>query len=230
MYKNVEIFKKQENLENKVTFPDLSEKLEHNKVIPLGVDEVFQYSSIAPIVISGGDEENQEFVLFSGIGPKFSVLLDKFTQEPKFLKHYPFLMVLTPADENRVVPVIGIDNNEKFVGKDKELSFFDEDEKLNKEFEEIMDGVRDNHKKRFLSKRLIQELRKHDLLIPQSFNIKLAGEKQNILNDYKIVDRDRLANLDPSILSQWAKNGWMGIIDAHIYSLRNFEKLVHRIQ
>jgi predicted DNA-binding transcriptional regulator len=77
---------------------------------------------------------------------------------------------------------------------------------------------------------LIQELQAHDLLVTQSFNLKIEGEIQTILKDYKIVDRDRLMSLDDEILAQWAKRGWIGIIDAHIYSLSNFEKLVQRIK
>jgi hypothetical protein len=230
MYKNVKIFKKQENLQKKISFANISEKLEHNKTIPLGVDEVFKYCSIAPIIIAGGDESNQEFLLFSGIGPKFSVLLDENIEEPVFTKHYPFLMVMTQADEERMVPVIGIDDDENYVGEDKDIVLFDEKEKLNTELEVVLDEIRDNHKKRFFSKRLIQELQAHDLLVTQSFNLKIEGEIQTILKDYKIVDRDRLMSLDDEILAQWAKRGWIGIIDAHIYSLSNFEKLVQRIK
>jgi len=227
MYKNIKLFKKSENLKNKFSQVSIEKKLQNNKLIPLGIDEVIKYADSFPILIS--TNEQNEFILYAGLVANKNMFTEyKNIEEPNFLKNYPFLMIKAKKDD-KLIDIIAYDESEEFIGKDKDISFFNEDKLSNKANEKIQ-NVKLLATKRNLARILIQELKQKDLLIKQSFNIKINGEEKMILKDYYIVNRTKLCELDDKTISTWAKNGWIGLIDAHIYSLRNFQKIVDIIK
>ena len=228
MYKNIKIFKKSENLQSKFSIVSIEKKLENNRLIPLGIDEVIKYASSFPIIISS--KEEHEFVLFSGLSSSINLFTKyKFISQPEFLESYPFLMIDVKDENDNTISAIAYDKNDKFIGKDKEVSFFNNNE-LSQEVINKIEKVRLLQTKRNLAKMLIKELKNKDLLIKQSFNIKIKDEIQTILKDYYIINRTKLCELDDKTIAKWSRNGWMGFIDAHMYSLRNFQKLVDIIK
>lgn len=230
MYKNIKVLRKNEFLKTKFSKAGLNDKLEVSKLIPLGVGEVFEYASSAPIIIGGGEDEN-EFILFSGLSNEKNI----FTQfnhmvEPRFLENYPFMMLHAKNENDEDISVIGIDADETYVGEDKEFTIFDDNAEVSELANETIENVKRLAKERAISKKIIKELKDNDLLAKQTFNINVNGETKSILSDYYIVDRRKLNNIDNNLLALWTKKGWMGIIDAHIYSLRNFEKVVNLLK
>lgn len=228
MYKNIKILKKNENLKNRFSKVSIEKKLEWSKLIPIGIDEVMEYGSVLPIVISRG--EHPEFALFAGLSSTNNIFTQSsYMKEPSFLRNYPFMMVYAKNQNDEEMSVIGIDVDEDFVGFDKEVAIFGEDGELTLEAKELMDNVRGLHRRREALREIAKELKRRDLLMEQSFNINVEGTIQNILKDYYIVDIKKLRMVDDETLSLWAKRGWIGIIDTHLYSLRNFEKIVDYI-
>jgi len=228
MFKNVKVLRKEENLENKYSSPSVEEKLKTSRLIPLAISEVNRYSSLAPIIISGNHEK--EFALYVGLSASKNILTNSdYIDEPQFLKNHPLTIIKVKNEQNEDVSVIGIDNNTKYLSKDKEISIFSNDE-LSKTFEEKIKNVKILEFQRQISKDMIKEFEKHNLLQEQTFNIRVDGEVKPIIDGYFIVNREKLNELDDTILALWAKKGWMGIIDAHLYSLRNFQKLVELIK
>ena len=228
MYKNIKIFKKSENLNNKFSHASIEKKLENNKLIPIGIDEVIKYASSFPIIISG--KEEHEFVLFSGLSTSNNFFVKcEGIDEPEFLQTYPFLMIDIKDEKDNNVSAIAYDKNDEYVGVNKDIEFFN-DNKLNQEVINKIEKVRLLQTKRNLAKMLIKELKDKDLLIKQSFNIKIKDEVRTILKDYYIINRTKMCKLDDKTISTWTRNGWIGLIDAHMFSLRNFQKLVNLIK
>ena len=74
---------------------------------------------------------------------------------------------------------------------------------------------------------IIDELKKHNLLIKRSFDIKVKeNESKTILSDFYVDDKEKLYKLDDKLLVNWAKKGWLHIIEAHIESIENITKLL----
>ncbi|HIP12422.1 MAG TPA: hypothetical protein EYG73_06855, partial [Arcobacter sp.] len=141
----------------------------------------------------------------------------------------PFVTMKAKNEKNEDIIVIGIDDNKNYLCKDKGINLFEKNE-LSETFEEKLQNTKKLESQRILSKEIIKELEKYDLLQDQSFNLRINGEIKPIIDGYFIVNRTKLNNLDDKIIALWTKKGWMGIIDAHIYSLRNFQKLVELIK
>ena len=225
MYKNIKILRKNETLNKKFSKADVKAKLEVSKLVPLGVGEVFEYASILPVIISGGN--NNEFVLFPGLSHEKNIFTEcKYIKEPKFLSNYPFLMLQAKNEKNEDISVIGFDDNEDYIGENKDFLIFEEDKELSISAKKLIDDVKILHTQRELSRKLISELKEKDLLVKQTFNINIDGEIKPILSDYYIINRQKLLEIDDITLSLWAKKGWIGIIDAHLNSIKNFQSLV----
>jgi len=228
MYKNIKVLKKTENLKTKFSLVKLADKLKYTGLIPLGIGEVNSYSSVAPILISG--TSSKEFALFIGLSPTNNIFrYSKMLDEPRFLKSYPFVMVNAKNQDGKIIDVIGIDNNSDVVSPTKDISIFQDNGKLSSVAQNMIDNLKLLHTQRKISRDLIKELEDRDLLKKQTFNIKVKDEVKTILKDYFIVDRIKLNKLDDKTLALWSRKGWMGIIEAHCYSLRNFKKIVDMI-
>jgi len=225
MFKNIKPLKISDNLDTKYRRMSHLDMIHFIKLIPLGVDEIISISGIAPIFIAGGDD--LEFVMFSGLSPNHTIFHNNNNIAiPKILNTYPFFMIKVINENNKNSVVIAIDKNDKYVNKSEKISIFNKDKDLTNETQDLIDDVKVLYKQRILSKAIVKELQKKDLLIKQSFNVKVNDEIKPVISDYYIVDKNRLNKLDDETLALWSRRGWMGIIDAHIYSLRNFKKLV----
>ena len=55
-------------------------------------------------------------------------------------------------------------------------------------------------------------------------NIVLNSVEPNIITS--IENMEKLLKLDDKIIASFAKKGWMGIFDAHLKSIGNFEKIL----
>ncbi len=229
MFKNIKILKKSDFSSKKFNTVDMRKDGDFTGLIPIGTNEVNTYSSCMPVLISGG--ENNEFVIFSGLNNKTNIFKQNISLPiPSFMKNYPFLMINAKDENDKIVSVIAIDDNKEFVGSKKKEDIFDREKELTQTSQKIIDNVRELHKQRDLSKLITRELKERDLLQKQDFKIKINGKEQNVLTDYYIINREKLMKLDDNTLATWAKKGWMGIIDAHLYSIRNFQKLVDLLQ
>ena len=197
--------------------------IEKIKLIPIGANEVIPFCSYIPILIAGKNHE--EFVIYSGIDIKNTMFKHvKFMNTPALIQAYPFFAVKT--EDNSLV--IAIDDS-KLVGENKKNKIFVKD-KLSNIAQSKINIVQNLNQQRELNKTIIKELKKYDLLKEHNFIVEQNGEKIIILDNYKIVDEKKLENLNDEVLSLWAKKGWMGIIDAHLYSINNFNKLLQLVK
>ncbi|MDD2698945.1 MAG: SapC family protein [Arcobacteraceae bacterium] len=225
MYKNIEILdkKKFKNLKFDMVSP-----LEVGKtigVVPLGFNEVIDMACCSPVLIMG--DENLEFVAFTGISSRVTIFDDKTLYIPMFLQAYPFLNVILKDKKSGLKSVIGIDKGE-FCGDKKEKSIFLSDGKLDDIASKKVDIVKKLNFQRDISKKIINELKKYDLLETKDFKINMGDEEKTIINQFFIVNRKKLIGLPDDIVALWAKKGWMTLIDMHIKSLANFQRIFEK--
>jgi hypothetical protein len=224
MFKNIEILdtKKFKNLK----FDDIT-PIEVGKnigMIPLGFHEIVDMSFEAPILIIGTDT-NMEFVAFSGINKEITIFNKEVSYAPMFLKTYPFLNVMAKDEKEQLNSVIGIDNSDK-VGAKKKFFILTKKNELDKIASEKVAIVRELNRQRDISKKIIGEFKKYDLLVEKDFKVQFKGEEKTILEKFYIVNREKLVTLPDAVIALWAKKGWMTLIDMHIKSLANFQKVL----
>jgi len=224
MYKNIEILDKKKHNKTKFNSVDALEVAKNIGIVPLGIDEVLDMSCVAPVLISGG--ENAEFIAFTGISTEATLYKNSGHYLPRFVQTYPFMNIVVKDENNNYNTVIAIDNDKKYVGVKKQNKILSKDSELEKVASEKIELVKKLDVQRNISKIIIKELQKLDLLIQKSLKIKTNNGEQTIIEEFYIINREKLLKLDDAILANWAKKGWMGIIDAHIKSLNNFQKVL----
>ena len=108
----------------------------------------------------------------------------------------------------------------------KIIVIFDEDKNLTKEALAKVELVRELNRQRDISKKIIAELKSNDLLIKKELKININNEEKTILSEFYIIDIQKFVQLDDETVASWARKGWMGILDAHLKSIVNFEKIL----
>jgi len=224
MYKNIEILDKKKHNKTKFNTVNTQEVAKNIGIVPLGVDEILDMSCVAPVLISGGDMG--EFIAFTGISKDLTIYKSSSLYLPRFVQTYPFMNIVVKDENQNYNTVIAIDNDKEYVGAKKQNSVLQKNGELEKVANEKVELVKKLDQQRNISKIVIKELKRLDLLIQKSLKIKTQSGEQTILEEFYIVNKEKLLKLDDATLATWAKKGWMGIIDAHIKSLGNFQKLI----
>lgn len=228
MYKDIKILdkKKFKNIKFDVVNPFAVGKT--MGVLPLGFNEVIDMAKYAPVIIMG-DSDNLEFVAFGGISPQVTVFSDETIYTPMFTRTYPFLNVILKDTKEGLKSVIGFDNGE-FCGTKKEKKIFSSGGTLEPLALEKIEMVRELNRQRIISKKIIKEFVKYDLLFKKDFTVNYEKESKVILDNFYIVNREKMMQLDDAIIALWAKKGWITLADNHLKSLANFQKVFSSLQ
>lgn len=224
MYKNITILDKEKSKDLKFDEVDLSYIGKNVGLIPLGFSEVWYASFNSAVIINSG--ENAEFLAFTGILPEISMFNLSNVYFPAFIRAYPFLSIDVNDDKNSLNSVIAIDENPLFVGVDKEHKIVDDGKNLTQFALNKVNLVRELNRQREVSRKIVKELKSKDLLIKKDLKARLNNQEKTILDEFYVVNIDKLLKLDDETIATWAKKGWMSIFDAHLKSISNFEKIL----
>lgn len=224
MYKNIEILdKKKHEKKGFETISDI-EVAKASGYIPLGANEILDMAAFTPVIITS---KEGEFAAYTGVNSEVNIFNSQNVYIPQFVKTYPFLNIVVKDSDEKLNNVIGIDNS-KYVSNNKENKIFKKDQELDEIAQKKIQGVRDLNTQRDLSKKIVLELNKNDLLEKKDFKV-IAGDKEQILlKEFYVVNREKLVKLDDETLATWARKGWMSLIDAHIKSIANFQRVIQK--
>ncbi len=225
MYKNIEILNKEKFKKfkfDKVNYLKVAKNA--GAIVPLGFKEIIIMSHYAPIIIN--KLEDGEFVAFTSINPTVTIFNYKNIYIPAFIRTYPFLnlVVKDEDDDKGFRNVVGVDNS-KTVNKKNGASFFKKNGSQSNELDAKIKMITELTKQRDISRQIVSQLKKHNLLVKQNFKVTLNEKEKVILDEFYVVDRQKLMMLDDATLALWAKKGWIHLIDTHLQSLLNFEKV-----
>jgi hypothetical protein len=225
MYKNIEVLDKKKHAKlsfDTIVAQDIAKGLGY---VPVGVNEILDMSAFAPVVIT--NLENGEFAAFTGINNEINIYNSQGSYIPLLALGYPFFNVVVKDEQENLNDVIAIDKSE-FVGEKKANKIFNKKQELEEQASQKISIIRELNRQRDISRKIVQELKSKDLLVKKDFRINVEGKEQVILEEFYIINRDKLNQLDDATLATWAKKGWMGIIDAHTKSINNFQKALQR--
>lgn len=228
MFKKIEVLNKEKFKSMK--FADLKSEdvAKQTGVMPLGFNEIIDMTYFSPVLIMGS-EDALEFVAFTGVSPKVTIFNNENVYMPMFTQTYPFINMIVKDENDQLRSVIGIDND-KDVSKRKKNFIFNKEGELQKIASAKIEQIRELNRQRDVSKRIIKELKDNDLLLKKDFKIIFDEKEKIILDNFYVVNRDKLTSLDDKIVALWAKKGWMSIIDCHIRSLKNFERVLASVE
>lgn len=200
----------------------------------------------APLAASEIAQAAREFpVVFSGSGKLLPVALlsvrkgdNPFVAEdgswladyvPAHIRRYPFVLGET-GDDQRFVVMIDRAAPQFSAGDDAGQRLFAEDGT------EPEDGIV-ARAKRFLARfqgelkrteEMLRPLEEHGLLVERQFNINRGEHREVAVRGFRMVDAEKLAGLDDTVIGAWLRSGLLALVHAHLQSLGNAQRLLRR--
>jgi hypothetical protein len=143
---------------------------------------------------------------------------------PAFLRRYPFLPATAPGGE----VMIAIDDTCSNLGVDEGELLIDAEGKATPYLSELMKFIEQVHVDYARSAAFAKALDERGLLRDMNAEITLDGGQKLALTGFRIVDEAKLGELADGELAAMSRNGHLGLIHAHLLSLRNLPKLMAR--
>ncbi len=146
---------------------------------------------------------------------------------PAHIRRYPFILgELAEPGKFTIMMDVGAP---QFKGKKGEPLFIKKEGSEDLEPSDVIVQARE-----FLSRfqqeleatsRLLEPLAEKDVLVSRSVEVKV-DDKESTLSGFRVVDPEKLAKLDDTILGEWTRSGLLSIVYAHLHSLGNVRELV----
>lgn len=225
MYKSVTVLNANEHRDFRFTpVSDLFFAKEMN-IIPISFSEVKMLCCDYPVVFIGGDSPYLAIVV--GIDEKGKNLAidesGKWRGEyvPAFLRRYPF--VLVKADDDNLV--LGFDMESGCFSDPSGKVMFTKSGNLSKFVKDHMKFLEDFEREYRITSVMAQILDQKNILSDSTVTITQGEESKNI-GGFKVVDSEKLSQLDDETLSKWVRDGWVELLSLHKFSIKNFNKIV----
>lgn len=147
----------------------------------------------------------------------------KTTYIPAYIRRYPFI----PADNGTPEFPICVDQTFDGLNIDGGQRIFDEAGEPTDYCRHIQAFVRDYQQQHAFTQAFTAKLKELELFQPYDAKVQLNDGRQFVLQDLFTVEENRLARLgDVSVLELFRK-GYLGLIYAHLASIKNLQKLVN---
>jgi hypothetical protein len=199
---------------------------------PLAASEVVQVARDFPVVFAGDGKLLPVALLAVQGGENPFVGEDASWRAdyiPAHIRRYPFVLGET-GDDGRFVVMI-----------DREASQFAANgsagEPLFSQDAQAPEGGIVERARTFLSRfhgelsrteQMLQPLQDHGLLVERQFNITRNSQQEVAVRGFRLVDMEKLLQLEDPVLAQWVRSGLMALVHAHVASLGNAQRLLRR--
>ena len=191
--------------------------------IPLTVDEFVQAQRHYPIVFSTGD--NPLPLALMGLNEGVNTFVDKEgtllepVYVPAYIRRYPFLLARLQPDATDLS--LMFDPTSDAVGTFEEGErLFDDEGKKTEATDRVLEFCQQFEQSAQRTQAMLAELMNADLLMDGEVAIKRDGDAAPfVYRGFKMVDQEKLRNLDDAKVADWHKSGLMMLIHAHLFSL-----------
>lgn len=186
--------------------------------VPINLIEMQQICHFYPIAFSPDDFATPVAIL--GLRDKENLFLkqDGSWEEayiPAYIRRYPFIFSEVPDSDQLT---LCFDNVPEIVSKDGEQKFFDQDGKPSKLANDALEFCKSYHAAAQQTLLFSQALLEHDLLVERQVQINISSSQRINFSGFKIVDEQKLMELEPKKLAELRDKGWLAAIYAHLLS------------
>lgn len=224
VYKDLQVLDKQKHKNLKI---NLVENLEFAKQIifvPLLFKEVDKIGIIFPIVFSSNNNTLASIVSLGGeslaINKQGKWIGDYL---PISLRDYPLSLVFSKSNPEK--KIILINENSKALSETIGKPLFRKNAEESEILKNIIDFLSTHENEVLLTKNIIKEIEKEDILEESKILSQNTQEKKVLVSGFKVVNKEKLNNLSDDILASWARKGIISFIDNHLKSLENIQRL-----
>ena len=198
--------------------------------IPLLVDEFPMAAAYYPIVFATGPSPVPAVVV--GLKNDTNLFLDQEGRWmngaylPAYVRRYPFILMDDPEQKKFV---LCIDEKSDMLSETGEQTLFvnGEPSEFTQSAMEFCAALRQQGD---ATDEFVAALKEHNLLIPNDAQIDLRDGTRLQLGGFLVIDPKAFDELPDSIVLQWRKKGWLGLIYAQLLSSHRWQNLVDLLQ
>src|SRR5690606_7462970 len=198
--------------------------------VPLTATEFYQAARDYPVVFAGGDNASPIAMVGLRAGENLFVGDDgKWSNDaymPAYVARYPFILVR--VDEQSDFTVC-LDEGYDGLSEDEGEPLFDDEGKESELTSRVITLLRDLLTETERTRRFVERLKSLDLFTVRSARVQDRLGRWYALEDFRVVDEKKLAELDDKVIAELHRSGYLGCIYAHLFSLGNVARLGWRL-
>ena len=210
------------NFRNRMT--ETAPWLSNQHMVPLTADEFVQAGRHFPIIFSSG--ENPLPLALMGLNEGVNTYFDDegklldTVYVPAYIRRYPFILARLSNDSDELS--LCFDPTAEAVGEfDEGEKLFNEDGSTTDQTKSILDFCEKFEQAGRRTRAMTDELNKHGLLMEGEVAIERSEDpgKPYVYRGFRMVDQEKLRELDSETLTKWNKDGMLPLLYAHLASL-----------
>ncbi|HPF77657.1 MAG TPA: SapC family protein [Alphaproteobacteria bacterium] len=144
------------------------------------------------------------------------------TYIPAYIRRYPFIFSEMP-DNDQLSLCIDVDKD--LIEANGTQPFFDKDGKPSQLSQNALEFCKSYHAAAQQTLVFGKALAESGLLVERQAEINIGGGKRINFAGFRIIDEQKLADLDDKIFLDWRKKGWIPFLYAHLFSGAQWQRL-----
>lgn len=141
---------------------------------------------------------------------------------PAYIRRYPFIFSELPNSDQLTLCV---DMQENVVEENGEQRFFDDDGKGSALAQNALEFCKSYHAAAQQTLEFSRALAESGLLVDRRAEINVAGNRRISFSGFRIIDEQKLAELDDATFIDWRKKGYLPFLYAHLFSGAQWQRL-----
>ncbi len=197
--------------------------------VPVNLIEMPQICHFYPIAF--GPDENATPVAILGLRDNenlfFNPKSDRWedaTYIPAYIRRYPFIFSEMPNKEQLS---LCIDMVDEVTEKSDAQPFFNADGKPSALAANALEFCKSYHAAAQQTVEFSKALAKSGLLVERQAQINVAGNRRINFSGFRIIDEQKLAQLDDKTFLEWRAKGWLPFVYAHLFSGAQWQRLTY---
>jgi len=195
--------------------------------IPLLATEVVNVAKDFPVVFIVDEKNNASLVALVSLGGESLAINEqgKWIAEylPATLRKYPFALASTEEQPDQ--KIVLIDEDATVLSLTEGQALFSEEGESSEALTHAIEFLKSFDEQAQVTQNIANEINQADILIDQEISIESDDTTQVLVSGFKVVDREKLNALDDAKLADWTRKGIIGLIEMHLKSLENINRL-----
>lgn len=194
--------------------------------VPVNLIELPQICHFYPVAFS--PDGNATPVAILGLRDNENLFLrpdnmwEDGTYIPAYIRRYPFIFSEMPGGEQLTLCV---DSNKEILEEGGSQPFFDKEGQPSDLSKNALEFCKSYHAAAQQTMEFSKALANSGLLVEREAQINVAGNQRISFSGFKIVDEQKLAEMDDALFLEWRKKGWLPFVYAHLFSGAQWQRL-----
>ncbi|MDB5490184.1 MAG: sapC family protein [Micavibrio sp.] len=145
---------------------------------------------------------------------------------PAYIRRYPFIFSEIPDSDQLT---LCIDMNDKVTEEDGEQKFFDAEGKGTPLAQNALEFCKSYHAAAQQTVEFSKMLADSDMLVERRAEVNVLGNRRISFSGFKIIDEQKLAQLDDKTFLEWRQKGYLPFLYAHLFSGAQWQRLTRML-